>query len=125
MLLVFSLGPLGSWRSDTAGRGLRRAMGWGRVPALNLSGLPSHQPWRPLQPHVPQVLQHPLRTPINMVSSSLQVAVPGSQQESSQARSLPVCTTGPKMGLSVTASAGRPRAKMLSHSSPTWVPFPL
>jgi hypothetical protein len=44
--------------------------------------------------------------------------------ESGQARSLTVYRTGPTMGLSVTASAGRPRAKMLSHSSPVRSPSP-
>lgn len=74
MLLVFSLGPLGSWRGDTAGRGCGEPMGWGR---RLLSNPPLWTPSPTLEASAPCTPNSPAppRTPINVVSSSLQVAV--------------------------------------------------
>lgn len=55
---------------------------------------------------------------------ALGLGAPSVLTESGQARSLTVYRTGPTMGLSVTASAGCLRAKMLSHSSPIRSPSP-
>lgn len=58
-----------------------------------------------------------------MRSHSLQTAV-GSVNRHWSGPQPDVYRTGPTMGLPVTASAGRPRAKTLSHSSPVRPPSP-
>ena len=58
MLPVLSLGPLGSWQSDTAGSGCGEPMGWERR-LLSNPPLWAPSPTLEASPHLPQILRHP------------------------------------------------------------------